>query len=495
MVCKAGEDAAIDVRDKLVERKILGKRDFNKLLNSAKSTYMKEQPPTSPPTVTKALSSTDKLNEEIALVKVENKVVVVNKSISTFTSVRDMQYYYANQFAHDAAGKAIGKVISNEFRPLPAFERWMKSPKRDTYDSVVFDPNPATRTKAFNLYRGISVEPVEGDCDLILAHIYRVWCKENTVAYVYVLNWLAHMVQIPWEPAGSIITLAGKEGAGKGVITDMFVDWFEFHSLIAVKRDDVVGKFNKALALSIFVLLNEAIWGGHVEEEGALKALATDRHMWFEQKFIEKVKTRNCTHAIITSNNDWYAPLGAADRRYLTLRTDDSIIGNRAYFDTLIMQINNGGSEAFLHYLLHRDISDFVVADIPKTNSTERAALKVENLKLTGKWLIELIEREAPCGGNDPYDIAVFSHDSLDNWHQGAVWIEKHKLLDDCNAFARKHNMRSITANRHTRDMEDMLKIKPTRGSTGKRQVGFRLPDLATCKTRITEYLGGDSPF
>ena len=70
------------------------------------------------------------------------------------------------------------------------------------------------------------------------------------------------------------------------------------------------------------------MWGGRKEEEGILKMLATDTTLTIEKKFVQKFSVPNCTHTIITSNSDWYAPLGRTDRRYLTLKVDNSIIGN-----------------------------------------------------------------------------------------------------------------------------------------------------------------------
>jgi hypothetical protein len=48
-------------------------------------------------------------------------------------------------------------------------------------------------------------------------------------------------------------------------------------------------------------------------------------------------------------------------------------IGDTEYFNNVVAEINNGGREAFAHYLLTRDVSSFVPhRDIKRDNDEHR---------------------------------------------------------------------------------------------------------------------------
>ena len=46
----------------------------------------------------------------------------------------------------------------------------------------------------YNLDGGADFEPAKGVCDLILGHIYNVWCRRHDETYWYVIRWMARMV-------------------------------------------------------------------------------------------------------------------------------------------------------------------------------------------------------------------------------------------------------------------------------------------------------------
>ena len=53
---------------------------------------------------------------------------------------------------------------------------WLSSPGRRTYSSLVFDPSDNCPEGSYNTWRGLAVEPKQGKCGKILAHIRDVWC-------------------------------------------------------------------------------------------------------------------------------------------------------------------------------------------------------------------------------------------------------------------------------------------------------------------------------
>ena len=226
----------------------------------------------------------------------------------------------------------------------PLVDTWLNSKIRRTYDQVVFDPVPGLVAgdtalpdgKVLNLYQGLAIQPRAGDCQPILDHIHEVWCSGDQTAYDYVIKWLARMFQKPKERGHTVIVLRSGEGTGKNIIIDILVRAFGEHATVAVKSDDLTGRFNDHLGTSVLVFANEAVWGGAKDQEGVLKSLITDEELPVERKYLPKYRVRNCCHLIMASNNDWVAPVGMDDRRFVILDAKEARKGDVAYFEELV---------------------------------------------------------------------------------------------------------------------------------------------------------------
>jgi len=440
-------------------------------------------------------STTTGINKKYAFVLYESKDYVVEIENLKFFGIVAIRNYMANKYAYDKDGMAIGKMAKDgSFKHFKAFEVWLSDANRRTYSDVVFDPSKKEKHYQLNLYRGMSIKPAEGVHDLILSHIFFIWCKQDNDSYFYVIQWFARMVQMPWLQGQTILALKSNEGAGKGLIIDMFTQAiFKHHSTIATKKNDVLGKFNDKLATSIVVYLNEAVWGGDKEEQGTLKALSTDPTITMEKKYQPKVDVRNCTHIIISSNNDWFAPIDKTDRRFLVLMLDDSIIGNYSYFDALRYQINNGGTESFLHFLLNYDLTGFEPRNIPLINSDERTQLKMEGLSTTDKWIIGLPDTNKIFYADDEVlQSATSTHEEFNDWENNPIEILKFRLYEQYLDYCKGKRGEPLNLGSLTKQLIKILGVTATRESTKQRRYTYTFPSRMLCKDNIAKYLGGD---
>ncbi|MFB1490763.1 MAG: primase-helicase family protein [Thiocapsa sp. C3-sup] len=206
--------------------------------------------------------------------------------------------------------------------------------------------------------------------------------------------WLARMFQKPQERGHTVIVLKFGEGTGKNIIIDILVRAFGDHASLAVKSDDLVGKFNDHLATSVLVFANEAVWGGSKDQEGVLKSLITDEDLPVERKYVPKYRVRNCVHLIMASNNDWVAPVGLDDRRFLILDVSEHRKGDTAYFKRLAEHIDNGGQEAFIDHLLKLDIGDFNPRTLPDMGLDQRTKrdAKVRGFDSLTQWWLHCLQ-------------------------------------------------------------------------------------------------------
>jgi hypothetical protein len=111
-----------------------------------------------------------------------------------------------------------------------------------------------------------------------------------------------------------------------------------------------------------------------------------------EPKGIDTFEVRNCLHVIMSSNADWVIPAGADARRFFVLNVSDARMQGTPYFAALSRQLDDGGREALLFDLLHRDLSHFNVRIVPQTGAL------AEQKAYSRRGIDRLIEHIAHAG-------------------------------------------------------------------------------------------------
>jgi hypothetical protein len=340
-----------------------------------------------------------------AVVMIQGRAVIVYREVDADTGRHVTRYSGVGDIALKFKPLKIPIIKERNGQPViewtALFPLWLESKYRTTYQQLVFKPvaglvaGPVTlpKTKSLNLYQGLTFAPVKGDCERIKEHIQAVWCDGDPTPYNYVMDWLARMFQIPQERGHTVIVLRSGEGTGKNITIDPLVRAFGEHALVAVKADGLVGRFNDDLATSVLVFANEAVWGGDKALEGALKSLITDEELPVERKYIPKFRVTNCVHLMMASNNDWVAPIGLDDRRFVVLDVSEARKGDHAYFAKLVNEIENGGREAFIHELLERDIRKFNPRILPemKGHQSTKFDAKVRGADSVTQWWIDCL--------------------------------------------------------------------------------------------------------
>ncbi len=243
---------------------------------------------------------------------------------------------------------------------------WLQHPARRQYTKVVFSPEGCAPGE-YNLWRGFAVEPKEGNCDLYLEHTRDVICRGNEAHYRWVLAWKAGIVQHPCTRFGTSLVMRGAEGVGKGIEAKGFGRLFGQHFVHLTQSRHLVGNFNAHLREALVVFVDEAFWAGDKSAEGVLKALITEERHMVESKGFDPIQVDNYTHFLISSNNDWIVPAGATARRFAVFDVSDKHRQDIEYFKKIETQMQNGGSAALLHFLLHYDGSAVDLRRVPQT--------------------------------------------------------------------------------------------------------------------------------
>lgn len=303
------------------------------------------------------------LNKKHAVVNISGKCRVMKEFTDPdtnlpdilFSSPADFRAFYSNQ-----------KLTTPKGQDIPLGSIWFNHPKRREYCGITFNPKE-TPKGYYNLWTGFAVEPREGDCSLYLAHIRDNIANGNQAIFDYILAWMAQAIQHPDELLGVALVLRGSMGTGKGVFANGFGSLFGRHYLPLAQSSQLTGKFNAHMKDKCLLFADEAFWAGDKQAEGVLKSLITEPSLVIEGKGENAFKIKNHLHFIFATNNDWCVPAGPRERRFFVLDVGEKRMQDNEYFAAIQKELDSGGREALLHYLLNLDISNRNLRQFPQT--------------------------------------------------------------------------------------------------------------------------------
>lgn len=305
------------------------------------------------------------MNERHGVVMTGGKTFILNMETDPHTGQRDMSLSHKTDFLLRYAHKTIGegKTVKN------IATAWLEHPERREYpDGIVFAPNRHVR-RAYNLWQGFAVEPKEGDCSLYLDHIKENIAQGDEMINRYFLFWMAQCVQKPDKRPGVAIVLRGKQGTGKSLFATQFGKLFGKHFVHVQHQKHLLGNFNAHLKEALVVFADEAFWAGDKASEGALKAMVTEEQLPIEYKGKDAFYVQNNIHLLIASNHDWVVPAGPEERRFAVFDMGDKYMQDHGYFEKLVQQMEQGGREALLHFLLNYELTGVNLREFPQTQA------------------------------------------------------------------------------------------------------------------------------
>ena len=284
---------------------------------------------------------------------------------------------------------------NGDVNSIPLGTAWLKSKFRRTYKLIGLYPPPVTAPpRTLNLWRGLSVEPSEGDWSKTQSFIADVVAGGDDEIAEYIFRWCAFLVQYPGLPAEVALVLKGGRGVGKGTFASILRSFVDRHACHVSAPDQLTGRFNGSLE-SVFCFADEAFFAGDKKALGALNRLITEPTLRIERKGLEAYEVENRLHVLIAGNDDWVVPAGTDERRYMVVEVSASCAQNHDYFRMLREELDAGGREAMLYDLINFDLDGWHPRQVVGT-----AALREQQERSFSpehEWLLELLrEGELP---------------------------------------------------------------------------------------------------
>jgi hypothetical protein len=433
------------------------------------------------------------LNKDFAIVRYGNDAVIADISMPeiTFMGLAAFHALHASTFM---ATTGPDGVPSRK----PVTKSWFTWKGRREYKNpgVAFEPTQPLEIpgKMLNLWRGFAVEPKQGNCSLLWAHIHDVVCCSNVEHFEYLRNWMAACVQWLDDPVPVVLLLRGTHGAGKGVACRTIVQLFGQHGSHVFNADQITGKFNSIIADKLPVFLDEAMFAGDRKAANMFKGLVTEPMVPIERKGIDTIMVKNRTRHMIASNSPLPAHIEVRDRRYFVLDCSDKyardlndpseVAARKVAYWTALFEGGKSGAvavamkQAFLYDLQHIDLSDFDVFAIPQTAA--KIDLIEQGLPSTAAWLRQAF-RDGKIG---------LAH----SWEELGIDIDKDDAYVDYEIFSKKRReyspvLKSVWARDLYKIMGGAAKpIRPRDGSKERPRLIHFAP-LALCQEHFARYM------
>lgn len=243
-------------------------------------------------------------------------------------------------------------------------------------DQVGFDPAGNDRMVKLNTWKGWPIRPKRGSCERLLELIdYLCSGEKNSDEVVkWLLCWMAYPLQNPGAKMNSAVIMHGPQGTGKSTVFQSLAKIYGDYSTVLNQRG-LEDKFNADWSDSkLFILAEEVVtraemW--HIKNE--LKELVTGEWIRVNPKNVAAYRQRNHVNIVYLSNEDQPLPLDNDDRRHCVIWTPPEL--GAEFYDEIFIEQENGGIEAFYHYLMHVDLSEFHPKKRPPMTESKEALI------------------------------------------------------------------------------------------------------------------------
>ena len=198
--------------------------------------------------------------------------------------------------------------------------------------------------------------------------------KETNPQLVYMLDFVAHMLQFPAQRSGRIILIVSNkrqsEGTGKSFLFGILNVIFEGYSIFHDSLDPYLGRFN-FVNNSKKVIWVDDIFGASIQQTRRIFPKVTSSKQGYEKKGETIITMPEYSELWITSNQEAPLYIKPGDRRQLIFKASELLQQNDAFFKRTAAQLQNlDVQKALFEFFLRRDIAGFRPSSDPP-NSTK----------------------------------------------------------------------------------------------------------------------------
>lgn len=414
------------------------------------------------------------IQDRFALI-VLKKIGVVDRAALTVRG-HDEMAAPLTVFSREDGALLIRRLIQSEFSSdrVDRKNQFFYHPNTICYRGIEFNPKN-TSTEFLNLWIGPTSIPTQGDWKIIQEFLLNVICSGSEAANFYLIRYIAHALQRPWEKPGTMIAMVGGEGIGKGTLARIIRKIWTATFLHTHAIKPIVGDFNESLERVFWVFLDEAIFSGDHAGANALKALITEPTIHINPKNQSPRTIRSYHRFIAATNAEHFKHVNPDNRRDFMLKVSEHRKGDKEYWDALSKAIDGGEVVAMMFDLLKIDLSGFDIRTKP--NTKELTQQKLQSLPHFERWWFDCLSR------------GCFSeHDN--DWPE---FVSTQILVSDFKAATQGVRVYKQVIDRDIKDK--VRKVCPSakdvqRMEHNNRRRGLNMPTLEIARVEFEKYIG-----
>jgi putative DNA primase/helicase len=276
-------------------------------------------------------------------------------------------------------------------------------------DEIGFDPTEKDPSVKLNTWRGWPREPKEGSCERIKELIWYLCGEEENRGEVckWFECWMAYPLKKPGAKLSSAVIMHGPQGTGKTTLGKLLA-WIYGDYSVTLNQRGIEDRFNSDWADSkLFILAEEVVTRQEMWSiKNELKDLVTGTILRINPKNLAAYTQKNQMQIMYLSNENQPLPIDNDDRRHLVIYNPPA--ESFKYYKELHDEIENGGAEAFYHYLLNLDLGDFRPNSRPPMTKAKKTLIdlsKGSELRFIDAWVEgDTSYPVCPCLSSDLYD-------------------------------------------------------------------------------------------
>jgi hypothetical protein len=262
----------------------------------------------------------------------------------------------------------------------PFIRRWIFDKTRKMVEKIDIDPR-GTDPDVYNMWRGFDAAalppvPEERVLELIqpiTRHFDDVITSGVAAHTQFIHDYLANIIQRPWQKSQVALSLYGAQGCGKGIIFEFFrLKILGTHCSYQTSKpdNDLFGRFANGAVNRVCIQVDEVkSLHDHADQ---LKDFITNPTVNYEQKGKDTIVVNNFANLILTSNNANALTVSTDDRRFALFQCTSVHKGDTQYFANLGAHLERPEvARAYYQYLMGVDLSEYPTSFQHKRPVTE----------------------------------------------------------------------------------------------------------------------------
>lgn len=215
-----------------------------------------------------------------------------------------------------------------------------------------------------NLYQEPTMEGKEGDITPWLEHAQYIIPDHDIRQHIF--DWMAWCIQFPEHKINHQILMAGNARIGKDLFWAPFFKYWEHHTVV-IGADQLHSDYNGWLINTKIVQVQEIaefssanLRARKKDLENSMRAMLTapPNKLTVNEKYRAPFMIDNVAQFVMFSNEQHAISIRQRDGRYLCIWCG-AVPRSGDYYNAYAQWMYNGGDEALLYWLQHRDLSHF----------------------------------------------------------------------------------------------------------------------------------------